>query len=49
MNKIGLLGDFNDILFKGDNTSSIRLTKNPEFYLRTKHIDIVYYYIRKLV
>ena len=49
MNKIGLLKDFNDIFFKEDNTSSIRLIKNPEFYLRTKYIDIVYYYIRELV
>ena len=49
MNKIGLLGDFSDILFKEDNTSSIRLIKNPEFYLRIKHINIVYYYIRKIV
>ena len=49
MNEIGLLRDFNDILLKEDNTSSIRLIKNPEFHLKTKHINIVYYYIRELI
>ena len=49
INKIGLLGDFNDILLKEDNTSSIRLIKNPKFHLKTKHINIVHYYIRELI
>lgn len=32
-----------------DNQSAIRLTKNPEFHQRTKHIDIRYHYIREKV
>lgn len=29
-----------------DNRSALKLTKNPELYTRTKHIDIRYYFIR---
>ena len=31
----------------GDNQSSIKLVKNPEFHARTKHIDVQYHYIRE--
>ena len=31
----------------GDNQSSIRLVKNPEFHARTKHIDVQYHYVRE--
>jgi len=31
----------------GDNQSSIRLIRNPEFHKRTKHIDVQYHYIRE--
>lgn len=32
-----------------DNTSALRLTKNPEAHARTRHIDIRYHYIREQV
>lgn len=32
-----------------DSQSAIALAKNPEFYARTKHIDIQYHYVRELV
>ena len=32
-----------------DNQGTIKLGYNVEFYKRTKHIDIKYYYIRELV
>jgi hypothetical protein len=32
-----------------DNMSAIKLTKNPEFHARTRHIDIRHHYIRELV
>lgn len=30
-----------------DNTSAIRLVKNPEFHKRSKHIDVRYHFIRE--
>lgn len=30
-----------------DNQSAIRLIKNPEFHKRTKHIDVMYHFIRE--
>ena len=32
-----------------NNEAAIKLAKNPEFHKRTKHIDIVYHFIRKTV
>lgn len=32
----------------GDNQGAIALVKNPEFYARTKHIDVSAYFIREL-
>ena len=32
-----------------DNTSAINISKNPVQHSRTKHIDIRYHFIRKLV
>ena len=32
-----------------DNKSAIDMTKNPSFHARTKHIDVQYHFIRKLV
>lgn len=34
-------------VLKMDKQSTIRLVKNPEFYKRTKHIDIMYHFIRE--
>lgn len=31
-----------------DNTSSIKLSKNPVMHRRTKHIDVRYHYLRDL-
>ena len=31
-----------------DNTSAIKLIKNPEFHQRSKHIDVKYHYVRDL-
>ena len=33
----------------GDNQSSLKLSENPEFYKRTKHIDITYHFIREAI
>jgi hypothetical protein len=33
----------------GDNLGSVQLAHNPEFYKRSKHIDMRYHYIRQLV
>jgi hypothetical protein len=31
-----------------DSKSAVRLVRNPEYYQRTKHIDIKYHHIRDL-
>jgi hypothetical protein len=31
-----------------DNQGALRLTGNPEFHARSKHIDVQYYYVREL-
>ena len=37
------------IVIHCDNMSSIAMTKNPVFHIRTKHIEIRYHFIRELV
>ena len=32
-----------------DNEGAMKLAENPEFHKRTKHIDILFYYIREVV
>lgn len=32
-----------------DNSLALKLTKNPESYARTRHIDVRYHYVRELV
>jgi len=49
-----LLADFNQEQIGAteifcDNRSTVAMTKNPAFHGRTKHIDIRYHFIRKLV
>lgn len=31
-----------------DNTSALKLIKNPEFHQRSKHIDVKYHFLRDL-
>lgn len=33
----------------GDNKTSLGLMKDPESQNRTKHIDVIHYYVRELV
>ena len=40
--------NFSDIpVLKCDNTGAVKLSKNPEFHKRTKHIDTRYFWIRE--
>jgi len=32
-----------------DSESAIKLAENPEFHKRTKHIDIIYHFIRECI
>ena len=32
-----------------DNQGSLKLAENPEFHKRTKHIDIIYHFIRECI
>lgn len=34
-------------MLKCDNTGAVKLSKNPEFHKRTKHIDTRYFWIRE--
>lgn len=43
-----LIGNFNkSSVMYVDNQSAIKLVKNPEYHIRTKHIDIKYHFIRE--
>lgn len=42
-------GKTEDVTVYGDNQSAIHLIKNPMFHERTKHIDIIYHFIRDVV
>lgn len=42
-----LLIEYESRTLFGDNMSAIRLIKNPEFHKRTKHIDVMYHFIRE--
>lgn len=50
----GLLEEIKDeklgpVLIKCDNSSTIKLSKNPVMHRRTKHIDVRFHYLRNLV
>lgn len=45
-----MLREFNyAVQFKCDNESAVKLTANPVFHARTKHIEVRYHYIRETV
>ena len=37
-----------DILYS-DNMGAIQLSRNPEYYAKTKHIDIQYHFVRDYI
>jgi len=38
-----------DYVLYSDNQSAIDLAKNPVYHVKTKHIDVRYYFIRQLL
>ena len=36
-------------VFQVDNSAAVKLSLNPEFHRRTKHIDVKYFFVRKKV
>ena len=49
INDLQALDRIDTLPMLGDNTSSIKMTKNDEFHGQTKHIDIQHHFIRELV
>ena len=47
--KLGLLHAEVPTLIRGDNDRSIVMAKNPQFHKRSKHIDIRWHWVCKLV
>lgn len=41
--------EFTCVKLYEDNQSAIRVSKNPEFYKRLKHVKIRYYFIREKI
>ncbi|KAI3655342.1 hypothetical protein MP638_004426, partial [Amoeboaphelidium occidentale] len=37
------------VIIYGDNQGALKLSKNPQFHNRTKHIDIAYHFIRERI
>ncbi|KMQ92933.1 integrase core domain protein [Lasius niger] len=48
LDEVGYRCDSPTVLYV-DNQSAIKIAKNPEFHERTKHIDVRYHHIRKMV
>ena len=47
---VGLFGQaMNPMIIHCDNQSSIKLSVNPIFHDRSKHIEIPYHYVRDIV
>lgn len=44
-----LTGVNNSVQLYNDNQSAQKLAHNPVFHNRTKHIDVKYHYIKKLI
>ena len=50
INELGILGcRIEQVPLAIDNNSALKLSKNPEFHSRSKHIDLKYHYIREKV
>jgi hypothetical protein len=49
LEELGRTGIKNDNFIYGDNQGSLALAKNPEYHVRTKHIDIQYHFIRECI
>ena len=41
--------DIDSVTIMGDNQGAIALASNPEYYARTKHIDIQWHFVREQV
>ena len=49
-NKLNLYNNSNNTpTILVDNKGSLKLAENPEFHKRTKHIDIIYHFIRECI
>ena len=49
---VSIFKEFNNIFntlntIKTDSLSAIKLAKNPIYYARTKHVNIIYYFVRE--
>ena len=47
--ELGLLREGLPTVIKGDNEGSLCMAKNPQYHKRSKHIDLRWHYIRKLI
>ena len=47
--KLQLYRNTNTPIILVDNQGSLKLAENPEFHKRTKHIDIIYHFIRECI
>jgi hypothetical protein len=47
--QLQLYKNINTPIILVDNQGSLKLAENPEFHKRTKHIDIIYHFIRECI
>lgn len=45
----GITGTTQVLILQIDNAAAVRLTENPEFHRRTKHIDLKHFYVNEEV
>ena len=41
--------ELEDTIYHCDNQSGIRISKNPVFHYQSKHIDIIYHFLRDCI